>query len=158
MYGCLLVPLFKNTKLRGTGVCVFINHSLNQVQQGWNEERVYSVHRAPGPSGTAALQHSALPAARLELDQGQKRQPLAAGWTGDSGTQGSQRASDFVRWSWPRQSQENSLRKQTPTDHLCNSCYLEQPVTLKSCQSQEYCEHAVRTSQVTTGCEGWTGS
>lgn len=93
----------------------------------------FTEHPAPaGPlSGRPLSSTAPCPAVCLELDQGQKKQPLTGGWTGESGTQGLQRTSDFVGWSWPHQNQENSLRKRTTTSHFCSSCYQEQPCDFK---------------------------
>lgn len=150
--GCLPLVLFEN-KIGRKWACSFINYSLNQVQRGWDEERVYSFKRAPDSArslalGTAALQQSSLPCSSLELCQGQERQPLAGGWMGDSSTQGLKRTSDFGGWSWPQQNQEHSLRKRTTPSHF----------SLAAVSWTSLVTFMIKLRQDKQGCQGWTGS
>lgn len=153
--GCLLL-MFKNSVGR-KWACSFINCSLNQVQRGWDEERLYSVKRAPDSSrsrapGTAALQ----PWSFLTCSsRGTVSRPRKAAFgcmvDGRVRHMGLQRTSDFGDWSW-LQRIRSILSGNRPllATSLCVAAVLwTSLVTLviKLGQSQEHCKQAMGTSQ-----------
>ena len=126
--GCLLL-MFKNSVGR-KWACSFINCSLNQVQWGWDEERLYSVKRAPVSSRSRALGTTALQPSFLTCRScGTVSRPRKAafGWMVDGRVRhmGLQRTSDFGDWSWLQR-----IRNTQEIDHsqplLCSSCALDQ--------------------------------
>lgn len=134
----------------------FHDDSLNQVQRGQNEERVYSVTRAP----LSTLQHSSLPcsspgtgsrarkAVRLCLQGRQQRQAHRV----------CKEHLTVVVGPGPTKDRK-ILRKSRALPVTLLAAVIRSSfvltLILNSCQCPEYCEYAMRTSQVAIGCEGW---
>ena len=145
---------FKN-RIRRKWACSFINCSLKQVQCGWDEERLYSVKRAPDFSrsqapGTSTLQPSFLTCS----SRGTVSRPWKA--TFGCAVDGRVRRMGFAKniWLWrlilAPENQEHSLRKWTTPSHFSVAAVLwTSLVTLmiKLGQNQEHCKQAIGTSQ-----------
>ena len=130
--GCLPLVLFEN-KIGRKWACSFINYSLNQVQQGWDEERVYSFKRAPDSArslalGTAAFQQSSLPCSSPGTVS--RARKAASGWRVDGRLEHTGFAKNIWLWRLILAPADSGTFSQE-TDHsqplLSSSCVLDQP-------------------------------